>query len=120
VQADPSWLLDARGTKAPLRKLYADQLPARVFARRKMGFGVPLGSWFRGPIGRKVTARLLDPHAAVAPVLDRASVRTLLLSHGLRNRNESARIWQALVLHAWFEAWRPSVAPGSQVGPWET
>jgi asparagine synthase (glutamine-hydrolysing) len=117
AQADPAWLLDAGGTKAPLRTLYAARLPGRVFTRRKMGFGVPLETWFRGKMGREVTGRLLDRRAAVAPVLDRASVRALLLSHELRNRNEAARIWQALVLHAWFEAWRPSVAPASQAEP---
>jgi asparagine synthase (glutamine-hydrolysing) len=116
ARAEPSWLVDGRGAKAPMRELYGSHLPPSVFARRKMGFGVPLGHWFRGGMGSYAADKLLDPQAAVAPVLDRAGVRALIWSHQLRNRDESARIWQALVLHAWFEAWRPSVtvAAGEQ------
>jgi len=116
AEADPSWLLGEKGPKQPMRELYAARLPARVFSRRKMGFGVPLGRWFRGGAGGYAAERLLDRRAAAAPVLDRSAVRHLLWSHRFGNRDESARIWQALVLHAWFEAWKPSLAPAEVPG----
>ena len=105
--ADPEWIVGPRGAKEPLRRLFGSQLPARVFGRRKMGFGVPLASWLRKR--GDYAEQLLDRHAPVGAVLERREVRRLLLSHRLRVRDESARIWRLLVLHAWFGLWRPSI-----------
>src|SRR5262249_18789382 len=36
--------------KIILREAFADLVPAAIMTRRKMGFGVPLGRWFRGEL----------------------------------------------------------------------
>ena len=35
-------------------------LPHDVLYRPKMGFGVPLGKWFRGPLKQRLRESLLD------------------------------------------------------------
>jgi asparagine synthase (glutamine-hydrolysing) len=105
--ADPAWIRDSRAGKLPLRGLFAECLPPDVFTRPKMGFGVPLASWLRQRAD--VKSRLLDPRAPVASVLEAGPVRRMLRSHQLRMTDESGRIWRLLVLHAWFERWRPTV-----------
>ncbi len=40
----------ARRGKVLLRELFAAELPKSVFSAPKRGFGVPLASWFRGPL----------------------------------------------------------------------
>src|SRR5262249_38595655 len=42
------WHLRGGRLKALLRAAFADDVPAEVLARRKHGFGVPLGDWLRG------------------------------------------------------------------------
>ena len=37
-----------RHGKVVLKKAVADLLPPGILARKKHGFGVPLGAWFRG------------------------------------------------------------------------
>ena len=66
-----------------------------------------LASWLRKR--GDYAEQLLDRHAPVGAVLERREVRRLLLSHRLRVKDESARIWRLLVLHAWFALWRPSI-----------
>jgi asparagine synthase (glutamine-hydrolysing) len=109
LSAHPNWIGGSEGGKLPLKRLYSDQLPTAVFARSKMGFGVPLKPWFRGKFGQIVADRLLDPKSAVAGILMRSSIEHLLLSHELHQRDESGRLWHLLVLHAWFDYWRPTV-----------
>ena len=38
------------GPKRMLREAFADDLPDCVFKRKKMGFAVPIGDWFRGEL----------------------------------------------------------------------
>ncbi len=109
LRADPSWLVDTEGAKAPLRQLYAGRLPEAVFARRKMGFGVPLRHWLKADLGALARERLLSPRPQLAPLLDRKEVGALLRSHASDQRNEAPRIWHLLVLDAWLDRWRPSL-----------
>ena len=41
--------LRGRTTKYILRKAFADLMPPEIRSRGKMGFGIPLGTWFREP-----------------------------------------------------------------------
>jgi asparagine synthase (glutamine-hydrolysing) len=109
LDADPAWIADERGGKRALRAAHASQLPAHVFDRPKQGFALPLSPWLRGAQAREAAERLLDPRSRVAEVLEPRAVRQLFRNHRLRHRDESARIWNLLVLQAWFEQWRPRV-----------
>lgn len=109
MNADPSWLVDSRGGKAPLRTLYAHRLPQRVFARRKMGFGVPMGSWLRG-VDEAASARLGRPAVCFDDLIDRRKVTRMLTVHRRGLGDQSSQLWQLLVLHAWCECWQPSVS----------
>src|SRR5215475_9109023 len=42
--------LRGRESKYLLKRAFSDLLPAENVQRRKMGFAVPLGEWFRGPM----------------------------------------------------------------------
>ena len=47
----PSWKVSRRDTKILLRSLAARRgLPPSIVSRRKRGFSMPLGTWFRGPL----------------------------------------------------------------------
>jgi asparagine synthetase B (glutamine-hydrolysing) len=50
-------------TKYILKKAFADLLPKEILHRGKMGFGVPLGVWFRGELREYVQDLLCSPQA---------------------------------------------------------
>ena len=50
VQIPPAWKWrDGKGKRILLDAL-GDRLPPELLTRSKMGFGVPIGQWFRGPL----------------------------------------------------------------------
>src|SRR5258705_8196987 len=50
-------------TKAILRKALDEVVPRAILQRRKMGFPVPVGRWFRGPFWPVVRELVLGPRA---------------------------------------------------------
>lgn len=61
-----------------LREVFGSELPPWVWKRRKQGFGVPLGKWFKEDLGCRLESYLEDtPNTP----LDAASVRTMLDKH---------------------------------------
>jgi asparagine synthase (glutamine-hydrolysing) len=70
--------------------------------RPKMGFGVPIDAWLRGPL-KDWAADLLDP-AAMAKVglLDPQPIQEKWAEHQSGKRNWQHFLWNVLM----FEAWR--------------
>jgi asparagine synthase (glutamine-hydrolysing) len=56
-------------TKWILREAMKGILPAQILDRPKMGFPVPVGSWFRGPYKHIVDEYILGSRALIAAFL---------------------------------------------------
>jgi asparagine synthase (glutamine-hydrolysing) len=101
----PSSVKLRRGrTKWIVKEAARDVLPAAIVDRPKVGFRVPLDTWFRGGLQDLVWESLLDPNSFVATVMDREAIRSLLESHRSGRRNEESRIWTLLSLEMWHDA----------------
>lgn len=84
-----------------LKRLAARHVPPGVIYRPKMGFGMPLGSWFRGRLGDYL-ADLLDSSLLVEQGWIRPGpVRTALAAHR-GGQSQSVRLWLILWLELWF------------------
>ncbi len=90
----PKWLL---------KEVARRYLPDEVVDRRKVGFRVPLDSWFRGDLRDSVWDRLTGGGSFVASAFDAAAVRRLLERHGSGRYNEESRIWTLVSLEVWHE-----------------
>ncbi len=91
-------------------------LPAQLVDRRKVGFRVPLQSWFRGELRELSHDLLLSPSAFVADVMDRREVAALLARHAHGGVDESIRIWTLLGLEVWHDVfWRTPAPAAAQV-----
>jgi asparagine synthase (glutamine-hydrolysing) len=84
-----------------LRKLLQPHVPEAVITRRKMGFGLPIRYWFRGPIKDYASELLLEPGARSARFLARQAVERILRDHGRGMRDFSRKIWALLMFEQW-------------------
>ena len=102
----PSSLKVSGGSGKTLVKDFARTLlPAEIVDRRKSGFGVPLGRWFRDRKG--LGARLAGlPDAPAADVFDKNELVRLIAEHQGGAHDHSELLWTALNLVTWREAFK--------------
>jgi asparagine synthase (glutamine-hydrolysing) len=91
-------------TKVILRKAFADLLPESVARRGKMGFGVPLGAWFRSDLKDYLRDALLDPAARYRPFLSASYVHELVRGHQAGSVNAANQLWSVLAFELWLRA----------------
>lgn len=106
----PRLLLRPRATKLLLRKAYADFLPQEILSRRKMGFGIPLPTWFRTHWRGALEERLLPSQARIYQWLQRGPVEAMVKRHLTGESDEGHQLWALLTLETWLqrEPWRVS------------
>lgn len=94
----------AGGTgKRLLREVLRQYVPDALIDRPKMGFGVPIGSWLRGPL-RPWAEELLDERRLRDQgLLDPGPVRAAWEGHLSGAVDEKYRLWAVLLLQAWLE-----------------
>lgn len=88
--------------KLLLRRAMRGILPESILKRGKMGFGAPLGAWFRSDLQGFVRERLLDPQSPLYEYLRREAVEAVIERHGAARADLSARIWALLTLESWL------------------
>ena len=88
-----------------LRRVAARVLPPSVLAKRKQGFGVPLGVWFRGRLREAFSDVLDSPRARQRGYLEPREVARLLREHLDGRRNHELRLWQLVMLELWHRAY---------------
>ncbi len=96
--------------KALLREVAARHLPAEVVRRRKRGFAVPIGAWFRGPL-RDDLADHLDNGNLETLGLDAAEARRYFDEHQAERADHTHRLFALLQLSLWVDWLRDPVAP---------
>jgi asparagine synthase (glutamine-hydrolysing) len=87
--------------KSLLKRAFADLLPPENVNRRKMGFGVPVGRWFRGPLRDLLCDALLSPRSLGRGYFREPEVRRLVGEHLERRADHSFQLWNLLMLELW-------------------
>ena len=92
-------------SKWALRQVLYRYVPPTLIDRPKMGFGVPIDAWLRGPL-REWCEELLEPAAlAEGGLLAPDPIRARWREHLSGRRNWSYHIWDVLMLQAWRRSW---------------
>jgi asparagine synthase (glutamine-hydrolysing) len=86
-----------------LREVLGRHLPAGLFERPKMGLGVPIANWLRGPLRGWAedllrTARLRDDG-----YLEPDAVATMWRAHLSGRSDLSVPLWDVLMFQSWYE-----------------
>jgi asparagine synthase (glutamine-hydrolysing) len=98
-------MLRNRTTKWILRQLLYRHVPPALIERPKMGFGIPLGEWLRGPLRDWAESLLTESRLRDAALLDHKVVRRFWQEHLEGSRNWQYLLWDVLMLEAWRERW---------------
>lgn len=96
-----SMKLRGLGTKRLLKLAVRGLVPDAVLSRRKQGFAVPIGAWFRGEWVGRLRDVLLAPETRSRPYFDALTVRRLVEEHQSGRRDHAHRLWSLLTFELW-------------------
>ncbi len=89
-------------TKYLLKRVLKKLLPAENLSRRKMGFGVPIGLWFRGKLQPFLRETVLSEKALNRGLFKTSTVERLVEQHTSGERDYAHQLWTLLMLELWF------------------
>jgi asparagine synthase (glutamine-hydrolysing) len=113
ASALPTSLKIANGRRKHILKEAARELlPPEILDRRKQGFGVPLGVWFKGGLTDIFSDVLRSPRTRQRGYFEPGFVDRLVHEHLAGKRDHSLRLWQLLVFELWHRQYldRPASA----------
>lgn len=91
-------------SKWPLRQILYRHVPRELVDRPKMGFGVPLHNWLRGPLRDWVESLLDEGRLNQEGIFEPKLVRNIWYEHVSGKRNWTYLLWDILMFQAWLEA----------------
>ncbi len=89
--------------KSMLKKVAARLVPKEVVYRQKMGFGVPVGNWFRGEMKDFVRGVLLSESSLKRGIFKPAAIERYVSEHTNGKFDHAFQIWSFLMLELWFQ-----------------
>ncbi|HVP39276.1 MAG TPA: asparagine synthase (glutamine-hydrolyzing) [Candidatus Saccharimonadales bacterium] len=97
----PGFKLRGLRGKRMLKQWAREMLPREVVERRKVGFTVPVGEWFRGGLREALRDALLSPRARARGYFNPARVEILIQEHLSGARDHARALWTLMQLEAW-------------------
>ena len=100
-------------SKRILREVLYKKVPKKLLDRPKMGFGIPLAEWLRGPLRDWTESLLNEREMSQQGIFDVQEVRCRWKRH-LAGENWAYLIWDVLMFQSWLNhqekkyGWRPS------------
>lgn len=99
----PHYKINGWKLKYILKKAFQGLLPAEILARGKRGFGVPLGTWFRGELKGMVGDLLLGQAPRYRPFIRQDVVRQIYQEHQDGIRDHGGQLWALMNFELWLK-----------------
>ncbi len=100
-------------TKIVIREVARRRLPASLLSRKKIGFAVPVASWFRGSLGDALERLTFGPEARPDPLVDPERVRRAIGLHRAGHYDFGKELWSVLTLDVWARLFLDGAEPAS-------
>ena len=90
-------------TKYLLKRVLKKLLPVENLNRPKMGFGVPVGHWFRGEMQGFLRETLLAEKSLKRGLFNPGVITRIVEQHTRGERDYAHQLWTLLMLELWFK-----------------
>jgi asparagine synthase (glutamine-hydrolysing) len=100
----PEWCLNGKEGKWIFKKALEPYLDANTLYRRKMGFAVPLATWFRGPLRDQIQETLLGETLASTGWFNQRWLQKVVTVHQTGQQDLSATIWSLLMFERFYQS----------------
>jgi asparagine synthase (glutamine-hydrolysing) len=101
----PSQNARAQRPKHLLRRVLARYVPDRLVDRPKMGFGVPLADWLRGPLRDWAEDLMSEAGLSADQIFDVQAIRSFWTGFLSGDDRHHYFIWDILMFQAWHRRW---------------
>lgn len=105
------WKVRRGETKIVLRRAFRGLLPPRILGRGKMGFGMPVAEWFRGPLRPLVEEMILSPRAMDRGWFREEEIRRIAKEHLDGAFDNGHPLWILLCLELWCRTYLDAKEP---------
>ena len=96
----PSLRLRGQEGKYVFKKSLEPYLSNDILYRDKMGFGVPLAKWFRGPLKSRLHDSLVAGGLSEMGLFERSEIKRIIDQHISGQREHSSVIWAMLMFES--------------------
>jgi asparagine synthase (glutamine-hydrolysing) len=101
------WKLHDGVSKYIFKKMAEEFVPREIVYRKKHGFGVPIGLWFRNELRTMLHDVLRSRDDGAADLFDAGFIERLLREHDTGARDWSVQLWPLFVFRLWYRAFAP-------------
>jgi asparagine synthase (glutamine-hydrolysing) len=99
--------LKLRGLRSKflLKRALRGLLPEKILRRPKKGFGIPVATWFRGPLKEQLLSVLSPDRIARKGFFDPLAVSALIEEHMAGRRDNRKQLWTLFVFELWHDGY---------------
>ncbi|MCM8768047.1 MAG: asparagine synthase (glutamine-hydrolyzing), partial [Candidatus Omnitrophica bacterium] len=98
--------LKGKISKYILKEKLKDFIPEEILKRKKMGFGVPLGKWFRNQLKDYLKEIILSESVKKTNLFNFKNLENILKEHLEGRLDHSARLYLILIFELWRQVYK--------------